>query len=503
MIKGYPDGADITIMDAVYTKPKKNDETGKWISSSMDIIFRDNVTGIKHRQLIKDPKIQFYMTNDDVYIEPGVFPKYMHKDLLHPVVVKYADIKKSIAELTGQLEVYYDNIRNGMTKANERVFVDNRLYRADMNIEDYYRYEFGKRYTNNVDVPLKKAYLDIETDGINMLTDFPRPDDSPINAITVIDAHNKQIHTFLLRDPNNPQCKEFEENLKNPEFFTYIKDFITEHLGGWKKATRLGVHDLKNNFYFFDEEIQMIYQVFKLVNIIQPDFLLAWNMAFDIPFIIDRTRFLGYDPMQIIAHPDFEGATDLFYYVDEKNINEPAEAGDFARIPAYTIYLDQMKQFASRRKGQHSFKSNKLDDIAEAIAGIHKYDYRHICTNIVDLPRTNYFIFVMYNIIDVIAQVAIENKTLDIDFVFNKCIMMNTRYSKVHRQTIYEYNRAAKSYEINDNVIIGVNINKWNPKPDRKFKGAYVADYRLIDKGLMKTINGYPVPVYENCDDFD
>ena len=503
MIKGYPDGADITIMDAVYTKPKKDDESGKWISSTMDILFRDNITGLKHHQLIKDPKFQFFMANDDVYIEDGVFPKYLPLNQLHPVTCKYSDLKKTIAELTGQEEVYYDNIRNGMSEANDRILLYNRLFRADMNIEDFYRYEFGKRYTNNVEMPLKKSYIDIETDGINMLGDFPKPEDSPINAITLINTSNKQIYTYLLRDPKNPQCAEFEENLKNPEFFKYIKNFIVHHLGGWKKATRLGVYDLENNFFFYDNEIEMIYDVFRMVNILQPDFLLAWNMAFDIPFIIDRIKFLGYDPMQIIAHPDFPDATDLFYRVDEKNINEPAKAGDFARIPAYTIYLDQMKQFASRRRGQHNYKSNKLDDIAEAIAGIHKYDYRDICTNIVDLPRTNYFIFVMYNIIDVIAQVAIENKTLDIDFVFNKCIMMNTRYSKVHKQTIYEYNRAAKSYEINDNVIVGINKNKWNKKPDRKFKGAYVADYRLIDKGLMKTINGYPIPVFENCDDFD
>ena len=501
MIKGYPDDSDITIIDAVYHGLYRDDNE-KWHSSDMDIIFRDNKTCLKHRHTIKDPKIEFYMANDDVYLEPDVFPPYLPKDKVHPVRCKYTDLKKTIAELTGKLDIYYDNIRNGLSKNNERLHVDNRLYRSDIQIEDYYRYEFAKRYTNSLDIPLKKGYLDIEVDGINMLGDFPTPQDSPINAVTLINMDNKQIYTLLLRDKANPQCKEFEESLKDKEAFNKIKSFIIDHVGGWKKATKLGVIDLEPNFFFFDEEIELIYDLFRMINYLQPDFMLAWNMAFDIPFIIDRIQYLGYDPKQIMSHPDFSDARELYSFVDQEHINEPAESGDYARIPSYTIYLDQMKQFASRRKGQSAYKSNKLDDIAEAIAGIHKYDYHDITPDLMQLPRKNYFIFVMYNIIDVVAQVCIENKTGDIDFVFNKAISTNTRYSKVHRQTIYLYNRAVMSYERNG-VIIGNNISKYLPKPKGKFKGAYVADYRLNDDSLKQTINGFPIDVYNNADDFD
>lgn len=501
MIKGYPDGSDITIMDAIYHKPSKNSD-GKWDSSRMDIVFRDNKTRLKHRQTIVDPKIEFYMANDDVYIDPLEFPPYLPKDKVHPIRCKYTQLKKTIAELTGQLDLYYDNIKNGMSKNNDRLHVNNRLYRSDIQIEDYYRYEFAKRYTNNIDIPLKKAYLDIEVDGINMLGDFPTPQDSPINAVTFINMDNRKSYTFLLRDKNNPLCKEFEESLKDPSTFEEIKDFVINHIGGWKKATRLGIIDLQYNFFFYDTEIELIYDLFKLIHLLQPDFVLAWNMAFDIPFIIDRTKFLRYDPRTIMTHPDFDDDPELYYFIDEEHINEPAESGDYAHIPGYTIYLDQMKQFASRRKGQSAYKSNKLDDIAEIVAGVHKYDYHDICTDIVELPRKNYFIFVMYNILDVVAQVCIENKTGDIDFVFNKAISTNTRYSKVHRQTIYLYNRAVMSYELNG-FIIGNNIAKYQPRPKGKFKGAFVADYRLNDNSLKQTINGFPIDVYDNADDFD
>ena len=49
--------------------------------------------------------------------------------------------------------------------------------------------------------------------------------------------------------------------------------------------------------------------------------------------------------------------------------------------------------------------------------------------------------------------------------------------------------------------IIGNNINKHNSK--EKFAGAFVADPLLVsDKPKMK-INGKPISVCENCDDFD
>lgn len=503
MIKGYPEGSDITVIDTVYTRPRKDDTTGKWKPSTIDIIFKDNITELKHHQVIDDPMFEFYMTNDDVYLESNVFPKYLPKELLHPVRCKYSDVKKTIAELTGKIDVYYDNIRNGNSQLNNLVHLDNRLYRSDMHIEDFYRYEFGKRYKNTI-TPPHKAYLDIETDSINAVGDFGTPQDSPINAVTCIDMKYKESHTFLLRDQDNPQCKQFEDDLSKDQegFIANIKNLIIEHVGGWKNATRFDIIDLKYNFHFYNEEIAMLYDLYAFINLYTPDFLLAWNMAFDVPFIIERIKVLGYDPLDIMRHQDFDSDV-LYYYVDEKNINAPDDAGDYARIPCYTVHIDQMKQFAQRRKGQSNYPSNKLDDIADIVAGIRKYDFHDIAPSVVELPRANYFIFVLYNILDVICQVCIESKTNDISFLFTKCVTMNVRYSKAYRQTVYEYTIAAKQYEERNGVIIGNNYNKFNKRPDRKFKGAYVADDRLNHSCTKRKINGFDIEVYDNADDFD
>ena len=169
-----------------------------------------------------------------------------------------------------------------------------------------------------------------------------------------------------------------------------LKSFIFNHVGE-EKFYDYGLNKLDFQFLFYDEadEIKLIQDLFILINTIQPDFVLAWNMAFDIPYIIQRIINLGFDPRVIMCHPDFK-VKNVRYYVDEKNQNEYAERGDKAEISSYSVYLDQMIQFASRRKGQSKVKSYKLDYIGELIAGVNKLDYSHITRNISEFPYKNY-----------------------------------------------------------------------------------------------------------------
>ena len=225
---------------------------------------------------------------------------------------------------------------------------------------------------------------------------------------------------------------------------------------------------------------------------------MAWNMAFDIPYLIARIQVLGYNPADIICHPDFK-VKEVDYYID-KRADKFEERGDFATISSYTVYLDQLILFASRRKGQRAISSFKLDYVGSITAKVRKLDYSSITTKIEELPYKNYYVFVFYNIMDTMVQKCIEQKVGDIDFIYNKCMMNNTRYSKAHRQTTYLVNRGVKEFEENG-YILGCNINKWNVKTG--FPGAYVADPELIsDKPKLK-INGNPVTICDNLNDFD
>ena len=56
MIRGYDDGANITLLNVIYHKPKKNPETGKYDTGSLDIVFKDLDTNEKKVQHIDDPE---------------------------------------------------------------------------------------------------------------------------------------------------------------------------------------------------------------------------------------------------------------------------------------------------------------------------------------------------------------------------------------------------------------------------------------------------------------
>lgn len=368
-------------------------------------------------------------------------------------------------------------------------------------LKDHYRYRFGKTYKNEI-IPIKKAFFDIEVDGINQRNDFPEMGECPINAVTYIDLYKNCSYTFLLRNPDNPLIDEFEEDVKKGIIFPELKEFVINKVGGINKAKKFGIDSLDYQFFFYDDELHLIHDLFILINMNEPDFLLAWNAAFDIPYIIARLeQAFGLPAAEVMCHPDFPVKI-AEYEVDELHKNDVGSRGDFATIGMKTVILDQLIHFKSKRKATN-FENLKLDSIGELVAGVKKLDYSHITTKIAKLPYLDYKTFVFYNIMDVIVQVCIETKTKDIDYVFAKANLNNTRYHKCHRQTIYLTNRATKEFYSDSNCVIGNNINKFKPKPEEKFPGALVGKPENNSDYSKLFINGYAINVADNLDDYD
>ena len=500
LIKGHSNGDDITLLNNWYRRPRKSLDD-KWDDGSMTVVYRDNTTGEKYHHYVKNPKCRFYIAKPEEYITTNEL--FYPESKLDKVICPYKDQLKKIAELTDNMEFFYNNIRNGNRAANNELYANPRIFDADYDIEDHWRAMFSEQYTNTP-YPVQVSYLDIEVDGIRSVGDFPEPGECPINAVTVVDDQHKEVHTFLLETSGNPLIQQFKRSV-GPELEAEVKDFIRAGVGGWKNEIRFGLKDFRYKFHFYKEEdeIRLIQDIFILINVYKPDFVLAWNMAFDIPYIIARIKKLGYRPEDIMCHPDFEEKI-CEYFIDERNYNEYDSRGDYAVISSYSVFTDQMIQFASRRKGQGAFRSFKLDDIGEQIAKVRKYDYHHITTKLAELPYKDFKMFVFYNIMDTIVQKCIEARTGDAAFLFSKCNLNNTRYAKAHRQTIYLRNRAEKSFrnENDDTLIIGNNINGLHPQ-DVTFPGAFVADARKITDYAKMTIADVPVMLFDNLVDYD
>lgn len=497
MIKGYKPGDNITIMNTIFwrgTDPKDNK-----FKDYLTIVYKDCDTGLKYVQESNNPDYEYYIANPDNRVDYNRL--FIEEDQVETIVVPYKDLEKDIAKRTGLTEFFFENVKNGNRSENRKLHLHHDVFNSDMNIEDHYMFRFSRIYKNEAG-SISKAFFDIESDTISMIGDFPQPGECPINAISLILQEQQQIYVFLLRNKANPQIAQFEEEVKSGKIYNELNEFIIKAVGGPKMADKYKTH-FKFGFLFYDQEdeINLIKDLFNAINAFKPDFALAWNMGFDIPYIIARIQRLGYNPEDIMCNSDFKNKI-ASYYIDERNKSDFAERGDFAQIASYTTFLDQMIHFASRRKGQSKFISFTLDYIGEVVAKVKKLDYKHITTNISELPYKDYKTFVFYNIMDTIVQYCIEVCTGDIDYVFTKSKINNTRYCKAHRQTVYLTNRVTKDIRKNG-FIIGNNVNKFNPKPNIKFPGAFVADPLQLSDFPKLRLFGIAINCCDNAIDLD
>lgn len=497
IIKGRKPGSNITIMNTLSWRG--TDEKGKF-NEYLTIVYKDLDTGLKYCEEKVNPDYEYYIAKPNERVDYNRL--FIEEDKTVKITVPHSDLEKDIAIRTGNKEFFFDNIRNGNRAANKKLHTHPDVFNSDMNIEDHYMLRFSRMYKDEP-CAISKSFFDIEADTISMMGDFPEPGECPINAISLILQDQQQVYIFLLRNNHNPLIAEFEKQVNSGMIHKELSDFVIKSVGGPEVAAKYGIN-FSYNFLFYDQdkEINLIKDLFVAINTFKPDFALAWNMGFDIPYILARIVKLGYDPIDIVCNKDFNNKI-AEYFIDERNYSDFAERGDFANISSYTTFLDQMIHFASRRKGQSKFISFTLDYIGEVVAKVKKLNYKHITTNISELPYKDYKTFVFYNVIDTVVQYCIEYVTGDIDYVFTKANINCTRYCKVHRQTVYLTNRVTKDIKNSGNFIIGNNCNKFNPKPDVKFPGAFVADPTKLSDHPKMRVRGIVMDCCENAIDLD
>ena len=325
----------------------------------------------------------------------------------------------------------------------------------------------------------------------------------PINAIAYLDNSNDVIHSFLLRDNRNPQIDELEQKLQTGEFgYRQIREFITQAIGGHGKLKYYKLNKTEIKVHFYDEEIELLKDFFATVHYYKPDFILGWNSSgFDLQYIMARIQILGYIPADIMCDQSWNFRV-VKHYIDQKNLSVLPERGDYTFISGHTVWIDQMIQYASRRKAKYgSINSFKLDDTGARVAKVKKLDYSHITHDLALLPWLDYITFFLYNIFDTIVQKCIEQKNEDIEYLFAKCVINNTSYRRGHRQTVYLINRMIDEFD-KMGYIMGNNVNKWNDEPD-KFEGALVHDPIKTNSYAKMILNGIPVFIVDNLQDFD
>lgn len=503
LLQRYKLGSNITIMNTFYQHPIWQD--GKKICDDcILLIYKDNDTGKKDFIKIDKPTYTYYVSKPGTELD--YCQMFVEKDKVDEVTVPFTDLEKDIAQRTDNVEFWKANIKNRDKAKNAELHKDPRIFFSDVNIEDHYRFKFGMTYENSIE-KLNKAFFDIETDIRYCPTEFPQEGNCPINAVTFMDERSNTVYTFLLRNKDNPLIDQFEEEIKTGKFgLKDIRAFIEEHTKDKKGKSQTKKLNLTNTDYkiaFYDYEIQLLKDLFQTIHRCSPDFVEGWNSsAFDIQFIIDRVIQLGYDPADILCDQRFPIKI-VKNYIDFKNINMLPERGDYTFISGLPVFIDQEIQYASRRKSKYgSINSFKLDDTGYRESGIRKLDYHHITSDLGKLPYLDYKTFVLYNIMDVIVQKAIEFKTQDLEYIFSKCVVNNTVYRKGHRQSVYLINRMANDW-YKKGYIIGNNLNRGVSKKPPRFAGALVGDPLKTNDYAKHKIDGRMIWICDNLQDYD
>ena len=501
LVDNYPAGSNLTIMNVIYRYSRKDEKTGKRTKDFAVIVYKDNDTGEKHTTTIYEPEYTWYLAKPNVNV--GTDTHFLDIEDTIPITCKYNEITRSIAERTGQLDLYMENIRNGEQGLNKSFFLHPRAFSADLPIKNYIRSRFNETYQNPV-IPTTVLFFDTEADIIEAVSDNITWGECPTNMISAYFTGNKTMYTMILRNPKNPQIAAFEQKIKeclnlDAEFYVHL----LEQMQSEDRIKKFGLEGSHLVIGFFDTEIEMIATFFDLIRKLDPDFVTAWNLfGYDLIQLIERIKALGYKPEQIICDPRIPEAF-CEVYTDEKNWNKPEERTDFADIAVLPSFQDQEIIYASRRKGQGAIESFALDHVAGKEAGVHKRDYHYITTNIARLPWMNFEVFAWYNVGDVIAQKCIDQATEDFSYMFNNVIEMNTPYEKVFRQTNFLWTKGMDFYKNVDHVVMGNNHNRFGKKPSEKFPGAFVASPLLLsDKNKVK-INGRSIMKFLNANDFD
>ena len=498
--EGYPEESDITILNTCYAYPKYED--GKKIDNDrLFLVYRDNKLGINKYKIIDKPDYTFYRLKDGVPI-PNYNQLFVEKEKVEPVTVPFNKLEANIAHVVGKDEEYKNFVFNRNKEAIRDLHTEPSIFFSDVNIEDHYRFKFANSYKNDI-FKLRKAFYDIEVDGKWAKGDFTELGECAINCVSYFDENSDTVYTFILRDERNPLIQEFEDKFNNGIFgWNEIHNFIVDAVGGEEQAEKNLLMKTKFSLIFFDQEIDLIRAFFQTVHKCSPDFVEGWNSSgFDMAYFIARIQMLGYSPEEVMSDPRWK-IKYVKHYIDHRNINDPAERGDYTFISGTPVWMDQYIQYASKRKAKMgSYASLKLDDIGELEAHVHKLDYSHITHKVTELPWLDFQTFVLYNIMDTVVQKCIENKTQDLEYIFTKCLVNNTVYRKGHRQTTYLINRMANDW-YKMGYIIGNNTNTNNPKPP-KFLGALVGKPDNTSDYSKIKINGNIIWLCDNLIDYD
>lgn len=472
-----PEGAPITVFSVQLYQQWKHKNAGK-----DDVLFitYKNKDHKKCVRAIKDPSMEIYFAKPEVRREFLTAREYIEMDKTYSKTVRarqvlrtiYGELKDCTDKQSQIMKSIYDQAYNtGNRQAAKEIFKWPYTMMSDMKVEEYYRIMLGYHYNTLRNHIIDKAFLDIEADIFGLSSSEQAANMDKVNACTVIfnfDSNREvkikpQVFTFLLRDHKRyPQQKDFEDRLD--EFIeTCHKEFDHQVV---KKDGKERVIDFIADYHIkmYDNERDLLAAIFETINQYRPDMVSVWNIAYDVPKMAARMELNGMNYVDVMCDPAFpKDCRFVEMNIDNRASIDIADRKTFIRMASTTCWNDQMQSYAGIRKGRKAYGSNKLDNISNIELGVGKLQFPK-GVDVTNAAIKAYWIFVLYNITDVMRQVLIDIVTNDCmsmvyDMNQSNCSLENlTKQTRYQRQIYYvEYMRRGfvPGNNVNINYIKG------------------------------------------------
>jgi hypothetical protein len=501
----------LSYINVIYDQPRPRNE---W-DDTLAIVYRDETDGKKGVHVIRNPKYEWHINKPENWTD--VPRKVVSPEQVDKITSNYADVIRDMAKLIdqyepGTLDWFWSCKKGKQNYLTKRLHLNPNVHGTDLDVRDYYIGQFLAKYPYKDRLnKLTKGYFDIEVDldkGITpegtRVEGFPIPEQAffPINLITCYFDETGEAFTWALVDEANPQLVELMEDDSKSAFEAELADRHSPTCKGGQSSFEL---------LFFDNELEMITHFFATVDNFEPDYMLAWNISFDMITLMNRVLVLnGLNPStthneeqekilcDVICSEKMrsKGFVNPPFFKKDTRSQDVSDKKDMFDCSSMSCWLDQLQTYASLRKALGKKDSYALDAIVMEELKASKDEMPDGAT-LRTLPMVDYRAFVQYNVQDVILLHRLEEKNHDVDQMHGIALMTGTRVQRAMSKTVClrnlfsrilvekgwlmsnNRNQRYKQYVTNE---YGVRVPAPGEESDEKaekFKGAFVADPEL------------------------
>lgn len=279
-------GQHPTLLNVRYIRPDKKNG----IEECFEVIYKDD-EGV--------PRMSQEPAEVDIYFVKQKYRDFNYNkpqeriERLDKVTCLLSEIRYKIAEAIGEdgLNFIRQCFQNRDYKAMDRLYGWRYAFLCDFDPEFYFMKRWYTKYPMG-SYTLTKAFLDIEIDQMDYqvnLDNLKQTSYAPVNCSTIILEETKECFTFIL-NPFKPSNLSYNEK-EYKERYRLYEDQLQQHkdLVAHKEEFIKDLHESFDGMYvyldyhlrFYENEIDLIADMFRLLNDRKPNFCEAWNMRFD------------------------------------------------------------------------------------------------------------------------------------------------------------------------------------------------------------------------------